>query len=225
MYLAPEFSRGGGEFGDAYYELAMDRPNFLSYAVLFGLSCYVASKLDEQDYNEGHGVKRPLLSYAVGEAGPVECQLIPMLVKILFDHGADPYRSHRETTPWQELLSHSAARSENHSKSASWKEIMEIFLRQVDTLGQISKIESMINSLYRTTDDGGEWVFLKKTPGLLYDVSADGENKYVFKALPPGGLPPNIRFLQSQLKARADAIHTKIMAYPSACFIPDPSSK
>ena len=225
MCLAPEFSRKPGEFGDEYHNLAMDRPKFLSYAVPFGLGCYVASKLDEQDYNEGHGVKRPLLSYAVGEAGPVECQLIPMLVKILFDHGADPYCSHRETTPWQVLLSHSAARSENHSKSASWKEIMEIFLRQVDTLAQISKIESMITSLYRIRHDRGEWISPKKTPARLHEVSADGKDKYAFKALPPRELPPNIHFLQSQLKAKADAIHTKIMAYPSACFTPDPSSK
>ena len=225
MCLAPELRREPWKFDDEVYDLAMDRPIFLSYAVLFGLGCYVASKLDEQDYNEGHGVKRPLLSYAVDEAGPVECQLVPMLVKILFDHGADPYCSHRESTPWQELLSHSAARSENHSKSASWKEIMEIFLRQVDTLAQISKIESMITSLCRTRHDRGEWISSKKTPARLHEVSADGEDKYVFKALPPGELPPNIRFLQSQLEAKADAIHTKIMAYPSACFTPDPSSK
>lgn len=123
-----------------------DQPNFLSFSAIFNLEFYVASKLKDSDSKRDEKSGRSLLSYALGMIVDPLYGLSPGVIKMLFQHGADPYHPHDGRTPWEELLMRDCGGNGLRKRTNSWRAAVEIFFQHLQFPRQISTIASMVES-------------------------------------------------------------------------------
>ena len=137
--------------------------DFLTCAAEHGLTLYISAKLEAMGRKRGSLAGNSfLLIWAMGARTAGECQLNPDLVEMLLNHGADPLTRFPEDTrsfsAWSALINHEAGRGYPDLRQERWKKIAAMFVKHLNSLEQISRVEKLLAEFGFTGEPGGSFI-------------------------------------------------------------------
>lgn len=156
------------------YSHVLPGNSLLPSAVECGLGRYLETKLKDPSVNQEEG-PRPLIDHAIVPTYDSAAFVSPDIVKLLLKYGADPNKSFRNSSPWQNCLSYLALSTKSPSSItdngllSKWADILEILLEHgADPKTSFSGPHKIVarGKMKRNVDTGDEWTISEMLDSL-----------------------------------------------------------